>query len=121
MARGGMLYKIDEIIRDKSPKERYEERQKQTKPPLEAFFERLHTLENSVDRSSLIGKAVLYTLNQEVYLKRYLENGHLSIDNLTVLRALKNFTTGRRNWLLQRALVEYRPARLRTVLRKQRC
>ena len=42
----------------------------------------LHTLEDSVDRSSLIGEAVLYTLNQEVYLKRYLEDGHLSIDNL---------------------------------------
>ena len=39
------------------------------KPLLEAFFEWLHTLEDSVDRSSLIGEAVLYTLNQEVYLK----------------------------------------------------
>ena len=64
-----MLYKIEEMIRDKSPEERYEERQKQAKPLLEAFFEWLHTLEDSVDRSSLIGEAVLYTLNQEVYLK----------------------------------------------------
>ena len=52
MARIGMLYKIEEMIRDKSPKERYEERQKQAKPLLEAFFEWLHTLEDSVDRSS---------------------------------------------------------------------
>ena len=35
-----------------------------------------------MDRSSKIGEAVLYTLNQETYLKRYLEDGHLSIDNL---------------------------------------
>ena len=51
-----MLYKIEEMIRGKS-EERYEERQKQAKPLLEAFFEWLHTLEDSVDRSSLIGEA----------------------------------------------------------------
>ena len=88
MARIGMLYKIEEMIRGKSPEERYEERQKQAKPLLEAFFEWLHSLEDSVDRSSLIGRAVLYALNQEVYLKRYLEDGHLSIDNLAAERAL---------------------------------
>ena len=80
--------------RDKSPEERYKERQKQAKPLLEAFFEWLHTLEDSVDRSSLIGEAVLYTLNQEVYLKRYLEDGHLSIDNLAAERALQKLATG---------------------------
>ena len=104
MARIGMLYKIEEMIRDKSPEERYEERQKQAKPLLEAFFEWLHTLEDSVDRSSLIGEAVLYTLNQEVYLKRYLEDGHLSIDNLAAERSLKNFATGRRNWLFAKSI-----------------
>ena len=104
MERIGMLYKIEEMIRDKSPEERYEERQKQAKPLLEAFFEWLHTLEDSVDRSSLIGEAVLYTLNQEVYLKRYLEDGHLSIDNLAAERSLKNFATGRRNWLFAKSI-----------------
>lgn len=104
MTRIGMLYKIEEMIRDKSPEERYEERQKQVKPLLEAFFEWLHTLEDSVDRSSLIGEAVLYTLNQEVYLKRYLEDGHLSIDNLAAERSLKNFATGRRNGLFAKSI-----------------
>ena len=104
MERIGMLYKIEGMIRDKSPEERYEERQKQARPLLEAFFEWLHTLEDSVDRSSLIGEAVLYTLNQEVYLKRYLEDGHLSIDNLAAERSLKNFATGRRNWLFAKSV-----------------
>ena len=104
MARIGMFYKIEEMIRDKSPEERYEERQKQAKPLLEAFFEWLHTLEDAVDRSSKIGEAVLYTLNQETYLKRYLEDGHLSIDNLAAERALKNFAIGRRNWLFAKSI-----------------
>ena len=104
MARIGMLYKIEEMIRDKSPEERYEERQKQAKPLLEAFFEWLHTLEEAVDRSSKIGEAVLYTLNQEPYLKKYLEDGHLSIDNLAAERALKNFAAGRRSWLFAKSI-----------------
>lgn len=99
-----MLYKIEEMIRDKTPEELYEERQKQAKPLLEAFFGWLHTLEDSVDRSSLIGEAVLHTLNQKVYLRRYLEDGHLSIDNLAAERPLKNFATGRRNWLFAKSI-----------------
>lgn len=104
LARIGMLYKIEEMIRDKSPEERYKERQKQARPLLEAFFEWLHKLEDSVDRSSMIGEAVRYALNQEVYLKRYLEDGRLSIDNLAAERALKNFATGRRNWLFAKSI-----------------
>lgn len=104
MARIGMLYKIEELIRDKSPEEKYIERQKQSKPLLEAFFAWLHTLEDAVDRSSRIGEAVLYTLNQEKYLRRYIEDGHLSIDNSAAERAIKNFAIGRRNWLFSKSI-----------------
>ena len=61
-------------------------------------------MEASIDRSSLIGDAVLYTLNQEVYLRRYLEVGHLSIDNNSAERAIKNFAVGRRNWLFAKSI-----------------
>ena len=104
MARIGMLYKIAELIRNQSPEERYAERQKQSKPLLEAFFGWLHTLEGSVNRSSKIGEAVLYALNQEKYLIAYLEDGHLSIDNSAAERAIKNFAIGRRNWLFSKSI-----------------
>ncbi len=104
MVRIGMLYKIEELIRNQSPEERYAERQKQSKPLLEAFFGWLHTLEGSVNRSSKIGEAVLYALNQEKYLKAYLEDGHLSIDNSAAERAIKNFAIGRRNWLFSKSI-----------------
>ena len=104
MSRIGILYKIEEMIHDKTPEEKYEERQKQSRPVMDALFEWLRTMEDSVDRSSLIGDAILYTLNQEVYLRRYLENGHLSIDNNSAERALKNFAVGRRNWLFAKSV-----------------
>ena len=104
MSRIGILYKIEEMIHNKTPEEKYEERQKQSRPVMDALFEWLHTMEDSVDRSSLIGDAILYTLNQEAYLKRYLEDGHLSIDNNGAERALKNFAVGRRNWLFAKSV-----------------
>ena len=61
-------------------------------------------MEDSVDRSSLIGDAILYALNQETYLRRYLEDGHLSIDNNSAERAIKNFAVGRRNWLFSKSI-----------------
>lgn len=104
MARIGILYKVEELIRNKTPEERYEERQKQSRPIVDALFEWLHSMEDSVDRSSLIGDAILYTLNQETYLRRYLEDGRLSIDNNSAERAIKNFAVGRRNWLFARSI-----------------
>ena len=104
LIRIGILYKVEELLKDKSPEERYKERQKQSRPVADALFEWLHSMEESVDRSSLIGDAVLYTLNQEEYLRRYLEDGHLSIDNNSAERAIKNFAVGRRNWLFAKSI-----------------
>lgn len=104
MSRIGILYKIEELIQNKPVEERYRERQKQALPVVDALFEWLHSMEDSVDRSSLIGDAILYTLNQEPYLRRYLEDGHLSIDNNSAERAIKNFAVGRRNWLFAKSI-----------------
>lgn len=104
MTRIGILYKVEELIKNKTPEERYEERQKQSRPVVDALFEWLHSMEDSVDRSSLIGDAILYTLNQEPYLRRYLDDGRLSIDNNSAERAIKNFAVGRRNWLFARSI-----------------
>ena len=41
---------------------------------------------------------------QEGHLKRYLEDGHLSIDDSAAERALKNFAVGRRNWLFCKSI-----------------
>ena len=104
MTRIGILYKVEELLKNKTPEERYKERQKQSRPVVDALFEWLHSMEDSVDRSSLIGDAILYTLHQETYLRRYLEDGHLSIDNNSAERAIKNFAVGRRNWLFAKSI-----------------
>ena len=54
MTRIGILYKVEELIKYKTPEERYQERQKQSRPAVDALFEWLHSMEDSVDRSSLL-------------------------------------------------------------------
>jgi transposase len=48
---------------------------------------------------SLIGKAQTYTRNQWTALRRYLDDGDLSIDNNLSERTVKPVAIGRKNWL----------------------
>ena len=48
---------------------------------------------------SLLGSAIGYSLNQEVYLRSYLLDGRLEISNNRAERAIKPFVIGRKNWL----------------------
>ncbi len=49
--------------------------------------------------SSQLGKAIKYTVGQWPKLVRYVEDGHLSIDNNRAERAIKSMVIGRKNWL----------------------
>ncbi len=49
--------------------------------------------------SSPLGKAIKYTLGQWPKLIRYIDDGHLSIDNNRAERAIKPLVIGRKNWL----------------------
>jgi hypothetical protein len=52
-----------------------------------------------VIESSPLGKAIKYTLGQWPKLIRYIDDGHLSIDNNRAERTIKPLVIGRKNWL----------------------
>ncbi|WP_297422752.1 IS66 family transposase [Clostridium sp.] len=97
--RISMLYQIEDILKERSPKERYEERLRQSKPILDAFFEWLEPMKSQSDSNSLIGKAIRYALNQRKYLEGYLLDGNIPIDNNASERAVKPFVMHRKAWL----------------------
>jgi transposase len=97
--RIAMLYQIETMLADKPAEQRYEERLKQSQPLLDAFFAWLKSMELASDAKSLIGKAIAYALNQQEYLKRYLMDGSIPIDNSATERAIRPFAQGRRAWL----------------------
>ena len=72
---------------------------RKVKPILDAFLAWLETQERQVLPKSALGQAVSYCLKQWTKLVRYVEDGHLEIDNNRSERSLKPFVIGRKNWL----------------------
>ena len=93
------LYRIEAEIKGKSPSDRHAIRQQQIKPLLQQFKTWLDKSAIQVPPKSAVGKAVAYSLGQWQKLERYLEDGHLQIDNNRAERAVKPFVIGRKNWL----------------------
>lgn len=68
-------------------------------PILEEFKKWIDYTVEQVPPTSLLGKAINYTLNEWQRLIRYTEDGHMSPDNNTVENAIRPFVIGRKNWL----------------------
>ena len=92
------LYAIERKIKKLSFENRLKERQEQAKPLLDAFFAWAKTLDSIAPKSKL-GKAIYYLTEEEPYLRRYIEDGRLEIDNNRAERSIKPFVIGRKNWL----------------------
>lgn len=85
------------------PDQLYRLRQEEAKPILDAFKAWLDSRSAMTPPQGLLGKAISYTLNQWNRLVRYIESGHLPIDNNLVENAIRPFVVGRKNWLFSGA------------------
>jgi len=95
----GKLYRIEREIKAMTPDEKRQYRKEHAKPLLDEFKDWLDQSVNQVPPKIALGKAIAYSLRQWEKLIRYLEDGHLQIDNNRVERAVKPFVIGRKNWL----------------------
>jgi transposase len=75
-------------------------RKEKVKPKVDRFFEYVHSLEAS-DRifSNRMSKAITYAVNQEEYLRQFLSDGYIPIDNGHVERVIRSYSIGRANWI----------------------
>ena len=76
--------------------ERLKQRQAVIKPLVDAFFAYLKNIK--VSRKDKFGDAVGYALNQEKYLRVFLTDGDVPIDNNASERAIRGFCIGKKNW-----------------------
>jgi transposase len=74
-------------------------REKLSQPILDDFKNWLDTIESTVAPKSLLGKAVTYSLNQWPKLTGFMLDGRLELSNNRSERTIRNFVTGRKNWL----------------------
>ena len=97
------LFKIEKVLTDLSPEERYNKRLEQSKPVLEAFLYWLESKEKQVLPKSALGKAIKYCLNQWPKLSAFMLDGRIEISNNRAERAIKPFVIGRKNFLFSKS------------------
>jgi hypothetical protein len=93
------LYMIEDELRDRPPDERLVERQKRSKPLWDEFVAWCTVRKKYEPPSSGLGKALQYFLNHQVALARFLEYGHLPLDNGIVERLHVRAALTRKNFL----------------------
>ncbi len=94
------MYKIEKGLIELTPEERQTQRKLSIKPMVEAFFAWINENKGSVPAQSATGKALTYCLNQEKYLKVFLENGEVPMDNNAAEQAIRGFCVGKKNWTM---------------------
>ena len=90
------IYREEGKLNDLSSDERLKQRQAVIKPLVDAFFAYLKTI--NVSKKDKFGDAVGYALNQEKYLRVFLTDGDVPIDNNASERAIRGFCIGKKNW-----------------------
>ena len=81
---------------------RYEARLKKTKPKMAEFFDWVESVYGKhilATRTSSMGLALAYALNQKAQLENVLRDGRLELSNNRAERSIKPFVIGRKNWL----------------------
>jgi transposase len=100
LLRIGRIFEADEKLKGLPPDVRKRLREERVRPYVEAFFEWVHPEYAKVKGTrGPLSSALGYSINQEAALKRFLEDGRLSLDNNSSERALRTVATGRKAWL----------------------
>jgi transposase len=94
------IYHVDNSLSDLKLDEKLRERQLHVKPLIEAFFTWVKANRHAVPEKSETGKAFTYCINQEQYLRTFLEDPTVPLDNNSAEIAIRSFCVGKHNWHL---------------------
>jgi transposase len=99
LRRIGELYAIEDDIRGRQPEERRRVRNERSRPLVESLKQWLEETLVKLSKKSDTAQAVRYALGRWEALLRYVDDGHLEIDNNAAERALRVVALGRKNYL----------------------
>ena len=92
------IYREEGKLSDLSAEDRLAQRQLVVKPLVDAFFAYLKQIQSKIPQSGKAKEAFTYALNQERYLRVFLEDGDVPMDNNASERAIRGFCIGKKNW-----------------------
>lgn len=91
---------IDNGFDDLPSDDRYKQRQLVLSDKVDAYFAWVKLKYSQVTHNSTIGKALAYSIHQELYLRTFLSDGDVPMDNNYAEQAIRPFTIGRKNFVL---------------------
>ena len=92
------IYREEGKLKSLESSERLAQRQAIIHPLVEALFTYLKMHKQEVPQSGKLHEAFTYALNQEKYLKVFLTDGDVPMDNNASERAIRGFCVGKKNW-----------------------
>ena len=100
LTRIAAIYKLDGSWKDRSSGYRLAHRQQILKPLVDDYFRwiKAQIRDCSVPMKSETGEGLSYSVSQEPYLRAFLDNGDIPLDNSACERAIRPFCVGRKNW-----------------------
>ena len=92
------VYREEGKLGELTSEERLQQRQLVVKPLVDTLFVYLKSTSTKVSSKNKLGEAYSYMLNQEKYLRVFLSDGGVPIDNNASERAIKGFCISQKNW-----------------------
>lgn len=101
LRRIGEFYSLDTSLKELSSDIRLKARQEEIKPLVEQFFAwvKEQLANTAVPPKSKTADGLRYCINQEKYLKIFLDNADVPIDNSASERSIRTFCLGKKNWM----------------------
>lgn len=94
------MLRIDNTFDDLPVSDRKKQRQLVLSEKVDAYFAWIKQKYAQVTPNGSIGKALAYSINQEKYLRVFLTDGNIPMDNNYAEQAIRPFTLGRKNFVL---------------------
>lgn len=94
------IYREEKQLKDLPAEERKNRRRLSVKPLVEAYFTWVRENLPKVPQKSKTWEGFHYSLNQEKYLKVFLEDGEVPMDNNAAEQSIRGFCIGKKNWVM---------------------
>ena len=94
------IYREEKLLKDLPAGERMIRRQLSVKPLVEAYFIWVRENLPKVPQKSKTWEGFNYSLNQEKYLKVFLDDGEVPMDNNAAEQSIRGFCIGKKNWVM---------------------
>ena len=92
------IYREEKLLKDLPAEERKTFRQLSVRPLVEAYFMWVKENIPKVPQKSKTWEGFSYSINQEKYLKVFLDDGEVPMDNNAAEQSIRGFCIGKKNW-----------------------